>query len=129
MQVNQIIAGTTDHDDGGDGPKQDYRHVASPPFNGMTTIDAAASSENREKIAIEWEAPLMCALPESSGRSGMPEYRAYAVGLDGHIFSFKALVCDNDQQAIERAKAAFETGAIEVWSGERFVFKLESRNQ
>lgn len=55
----------------------------------------------------------------------MAEYRAYAVGMDGHIYSYKALVCDNDQQAIDRAKAAFEACTIEVWSGERFVFKQE----
>jgi hypothetical protein len=59
----------------------------------------------------------------------MAEYRAYAVGTDGHIYSFKALVCEDDQQAIERAKAAFETCTIEVWSGGRFVFKQDFRDR
>jgi hypothetical protein len=59
----------------------------------------------------------------------MPEYRAYAVGHDGHIFNSAALVCDNDQQAIERAKAAFDDCAIEVWSGARFIVRLERPDQ
>jgi hypothetical protein len=34
----------------------------------------------------------------------MAEYRAYAVGIDGHFVSFEALVCVDDVEAIDKAK-------------------------
>ncbi|MBR1121671.1 hypothetical protein JQ628_09135 [Bradyrhizobium lablabi] len=62
-------------------------------------------------------------------RAGMPEYRAYAVGHDGHIFDSAALICKDDQEAIAQAKAAFVNCTIEVWSGARFVVRLERPDQ
>jgi hypothetical protein len=53
------------------------------------------------------------------------EYRVYAIGPDGHIFEAKALVCSDDTEAIEQARHAFEDRTIEVWSGARFVARLE----
>jgi hypothetical protein len=34
----------------------------------------------------------------------MAEYRAYTVGHDGHFIEFEPLVCDSDNEAIEKAK-------------------------
>lgn len=56
---------------------------------------------------------------------GMPEYRAYALGRDGHIFNSAALICDNDVEAIEQAKTAFDNAPVELWSGARFIVRLE----
>ena len=55
------------------------------------------------------------------------EYRVYAIGLDGHIFDAKVLVCGDDAEAVEKAKDAFEDQVIEVWSGARFVARLDLR--
>jgi hypothetical protein len=55
----------------------------------------------------------------------MIEYRAYALGSDGHIIKAIALVCDDDNQAIEQAREALENHTIEVWSGNRFVARLD----
>ena len=55
----------------------------------------------------------------------MNEYRAYAIGSDGHIIKAIALVCDHDHQAIEQARAALENHTIEVWSGNRFVARVD----
>ncbi len=54
------------------------------------------------------------------------EYRVYAIGQDGRIYDVKVLVCGDDAEAVEKAKDAFEE-VIEVWSGARFVAKLDTR--
>jgi hypothetical protein len=55
----------------------------------------------------------------------MTEYRAYAIGSDGHIVKAIALVCDDDKQAIKEAKEALANYTIEVWSGNRFVVRID----
>jgi hypothetical protein len=55
------------------------------------------------------------------------EYRVYAIGRDGHIFDAKALVCRDDAEAIEQARDAFKDQIVEVWSGARFVARLDLR--
>jgi hypothetical protein len=56
--------------------------------------------------------------------AGMTEYRAYAVGIDGHIVSFEALVCADDVEAIDKAKRLIDGYDIELWSGDRLVIRL-----
>jgi hypothetical protein len=56
----------------------------------------------------------------------MAEYRAYTVGLDGHFLSFEPLICSDDAEAVTEAKRLVDGHDIEVWSGERFVARLES---
>jgi hypothetical protein len=53
------------------------------------------------------------------------EYRVYQVGLDGHFISFHAFTCENDGEAIERAQRLVDGHDVELWSGERFLIKLE----
>ena len=45
----------------------------------------------------------------------MAEYRAYTVNDDGHLISFKAIICQDDREAIEQAKAMLDDPAIMVW--------------
>jgi hypothetical protein len=52
------------------------------------------------------------------------EYRAYAVGSDGHFIEFVALVCVDDAEAIEKAKRLADDHDVELWSGERFVIRV-----
>jgi hypothetical protein len=55
----------------------------------------------------------------------MAEYRAYAIGQDGHFIGFEALVCTDDAEAIEKATRLVVRHAIELWSGDRLVMRLE----
>jgi hypothetical protein len=55
----------------------------------------------------------------------MAEYRAYAVGDDGHFVGKDVLICANDAEAIEMAKRIVDKRPIELWSGERFIIRLE----
>jgi hypothetical protein len=55
----------------------------------------------------------------------MAEYRIYKVGLDGHFIGFEPLVCDNDEQAIERATQILDGRDLQIWSGPRFVGSLK----
>jgi hypothetical protein len=56
----------------------------------------------------------------------MVEYRAYIVGEDGHFVDFTPLVCLDDAEAIEKAKRFVNGRDVELWSGPRFVIKLEA---
>jgi hypothetical protein len=57
------------------------------------------------------------------------DYRAYAVGSDGHFVGFEPIVCDCDDQAIERAKGLLDAHDIEVWCGDRLVIHLKRKSQ
>jgi hypothetical protein len=54
----------------------------------------------------------------------MAEYRAYTIGNDGHIIGYEPLVCADDAEAIERDKRLVVGNDIELWSGDRFVIRL-----
>jgi hypothetical protein len=53
------------------------------------------------------------------------EYRAYAIGQDGHFIGFEALICVDDAEAVEMAKRLVVRHAIELWSGDRLITRLE----
>jgi hypothetical protein len=55
----------------------------------------------------------------------MAEYRVYSVGTDGHFVNSRGFVCENDEDAIVWAKHWMDGAAVELWSGERFVARLE----
>jgi hypothetical protein len=57
----------------------------------------------------------------------MADYRAYTVGLDGHFIASQAFCCDDDSEAIEQARQFVDGHAVELWSGERFIARLEKR--
>ena len=57
----------------------------------------------------------------------MAEYRAYIVGHDGHFADYEQLVCLDDAEAIEKAKRFVNGRDVELWSGPRFVIKLECK--
>ena len=59
----------------------------------------------------------------------MNEYRAYTVGIDGHFTASRAFACVNDDDAIVWAKQLVDGHDVELWSGERFVIKLDHREK
>ena len=56
----------------------------------------------------------------------MPEYRAFMVGLDGHILNVIELVCPNDESAKEYARQLVD--GHELWQGERQIQTFSTRN-
>jgi hypothetical protein len=54
----------------------------------------------------------------------MPEYRAYAVGDDGHFTGYEPLVCANDEDAIIKAKILARCNGVELWSGPRLIVSI-----
>jgi hypothetical protein len=54
----------------------------------------------------------------------MAEYRAYMMGEDGRIRSYRAFVCDGDADALVWAKQLLDGNDIELWSGDRFVIRV-----
>jgi hypothetical protein len=65
-------------------------------------------------------------LQAPSKAASMAEYRAYIIGHDGHFVDFTPLVCPDDAEAIEKAKRLVNGRDVEIWSGARFVIKLEA---
>jgi hypothetical protein len=63
------------------------------------------------------------------GVAEVSEYRAYTIGYDGHIASFRKFVCDSDADATVWTKQLLDGHDIELWSGERFVMLLESASK
>jgi hypothetical protein len=59
----------------------------------------------------------------------MAEYRAYTVDLDGHFISFEPLVCHDDTEAITKAQRMVDGHDVELWSGERFVIRLDHKQK
>jgi hypothetical protein len=54
----------------------------------------------------------------------MAEYRAYIVGNDGHFAIFELFTCNDDNEAVAKAKRLVDGNDVEVWSGERFIVRL-----
>lgn len=57
----------------------------------------------------------------------MNEYRAYIVGADGHFISYRAFRCEDDSEATAWAKQLIDDHDVELWSGERFVVRLDCK--
>ena len=58
----------------------------------------------------------------------MAHYRAYAVQFDGNFDGYESLSCDDDAEAIGEAQRLANNSAIELWSGERFVARMECKS-
>jgi hypothetical protein len=59
----------------------------------------------------------------------MKNYRAYAVWPNGNFEGYEALICVDDDEAIGRARRLADKSAIELWSGERFITRLEHKSR
>jgi hypothetical protein len=55
------------------------------------------------------------------------EYRAYAVGQDGHFLWSEEFVAASDDAAFQHARQFVDHHDVELWSGERFVANLKAR--
>ena len=60
-------------------------------------------------------------------RAQMANYRIVTIDQAGKLGRHRGFVCDNDDDAIVRAKQSVEDAAVELWSGPRFVARLEPR--
>jgi hypothetical protein len=58
----------------------------------------------------------------------MAEYRIYTVGIDGHFIGFEPLFCDDDAQAMEKAKQLLDGHDLQLWSGPRYVGRVEAKD-
>ena len=54
----------------------------------------------------------------------MSAYRAYFVGPQDHFIGYRGFVCEDDGEAIEKAKELFEGPTIELWCGARLVTRI-----
>jgi hypothetical protein len=61
-------------------------------------------------------------------RAQMANYRIVTIDQAGKLGRHRGFVCDNDDDAIVRAKQSVEDTAVELWSGPRFIARLEPRS-
>jgi len=61
-------------------------------------------------------------------RAQMANYRIVTIDKAGKLGRHRGFVCDNDDNAIVWAKQSVEDAAVELWSGPRFVARLEPRS-
>jgi len=54
----------------------------------------------------------------------MQNYRAYFVARQKHFIGYRGFVCQDDGEAIEKAKELFEGPTIELWCGARLVTRI-----
>lgn len=100
-------------------------------LDGRTIKSGEAPTRAAAKNKAIWEidkalAPDKAELKSQDGGAFMAEYRAYAVGPDGHFREFEPLICADDHEAIEKAKCLINPYGIELWSGNRFIKKLDA---
>jgi hypothetical protein len=55
----------------------------------------------------------------------MAKYRAFTIGDDGHFTSYRAFTSVDDAEAIVWAKQLVDHHAVELWSGDRFIIRLD----
>jgi hypothetical protein len=91
-----------------------------PPGSERDDLVRKARQTDTASHLTEWLTPPGLSVAE------MSEYRAYVIGGDRHIASFRAFVCDNDTDAMVWAKQLFDGQDIELWSGARFVASLKT---
>jgi hypothetical protein len=72
---------------------------------------------------------LAIALGSAHGLPHMKSYRAYAVWPNGNFEGYEALICVDDDEAIGAARRLADKSAIELWSGERFITRLEHKSR
>jgi hypothetical protein len=54
----------------------------------------------------------------------MAAYQAFAIGSDGRFVLYEPLICDNDNDAIAKARRLVDGHDIELWNGARLVIRL-----
>jgi hypothetical protein len=57
----------------------------------------------------------------------MGNYRIVTIYIAGKLSRHRSFVCDNGDDAIVWAKETVDDAAVELWSGARFVARLEPR--
>jgi hypothetical protein len=60
----------------------------------------------------------------TSDTTRMLDYRAYFVGREKHFIGYRGFVCQDDGEAIEKAKELFEGPTIELWCGARLLIRI-----
>jgi hypothetical protein len=61
-------------------------------------------------------------------RAQMSNYRIVTVDKSGRLGRHRSFFCDNDNDAIVWAKQSIDDAAVELWSGARFVTRLEPQS-
>ena len=53
-----------------------------------------------------------------------PSYRAYLIGEDDRVATFKVILADSDPAAVEQALQFIDQHPVELWDRRRLIAKL-----
>jgi hypothetical protein len=101
------------------------RALDRSPSRAISTDDLMRGEQFKER-SVSIVARIIAS---GSGGYGVVEYRAYLVDQDGHFVSLEPMVCADDAEAMEKAQRLVDRFAVELWSGERFVIRLEAKTK
>jgi hypothetical protein len=60
----------------------------------------------------------------------MPVYRVYQIDKKGHILGpAEVITCDDEEEAVRKAKSLVNGHDLEVWQGEPYLGRLQSENR
>jgi len=59
----------------------------------------------------------------------MPTYRAYLIGADNRVSSYRAIDADTDEEALRAARQFVDGCDVEVWHLDRKIGRLEHRRR
>lgn len=57
----------------------------------------------------------------------MKEYRAFVLSFEGQVLQTVTLICDTEQDALERARELVDSHPVELWDGPRRVARCRSK--
>ncbi len=57
----------------------------------------------------------------------MPDYLLCYLSPDGRVARTQYLICDDDQEAIERASQLTSEQVVELWAGNRMIKRFDPR--
>ena len=103
-----------------------------PPRGASRQIETGSSegpATRKDQPATNCGSHKRVANLSQAGLAHVNEYRAYTVGGDGHITASRAFKCVDDSEAIVWAKQLVDGHDIELWSGDRFVIRLEHQEE
>jgi len=59
----------------------------------------------------------------------MSDYRVYTIGRDGRFSNAVNIECDDDQEAIEKARQAIGGHDVELWQRDRFIARFSHNDR
>jgi len=93
-------------------------------LSGLEVSAAPEGVDGQARLTLLRRSKMFAGTAAQTGAQ-VQEYRAYIVDQKGHITSRIDLLCENVEEARQRAKQLVDGDAIELWQGNQKIERLE----